>query len=212
MHVPAGRTDPGGPAGPPFPGVEVAILSDGERVAAGEVGEIAIRSTASTQGYFNNPGETESVFRPDGFLLSGDLGILDEEGWLYFVSRKKNIIKRSGETISPQELEEVVDKLPGVRYSAAVGVDRGGMEGEQVYLFAELRGGEELPVDELHQKAVEMVAAFNRYMGYRPARLYLLGPKSIPLTHNGKIQHVRLKEQYLDGSLRELGSILYPEY
>jgi acyl-CoA synthetase (AMP-forming)/AMP-acid ligase II len=199
--------------GPPFPGVEVAILSDdGERVPAGEVGEIAIRSMANTQGYFDNPAETEQLFREDGFLLSGDLGSLDEEGWLYFVSRKKNIIKRSGETIAPQELEEVVDGMPGVRYSAAVGIDRGGTEGEQVYLFAELREGDQLTTGELHEKAVEMVSVFFGYMGFRPARLYLMEPKSIPLTHNGKIRHMRLKELYLVGTLREQDSILYPEY
>ena len=81
-----------------------------------------------------------------------------------------------------------------------------------MYLFAELRAGEMLPEDELHETAVEMVSAFYGYMGFRPARLYLLKPKSIPLTHNGKIQHVRLKEMYLDGNLREQGKILYPEY
>ena len=142
--------------------------------------------------------------------MSGDLGYLDEDGYLYIVSRKKNIIKRSGETISPHEIEEVVDVMPGVRFSAAIGVDKGGMEGEQVYLFAEIRHGEALPEDVLHEMATKMVADFHTHMGFRPARVYLLKPHGIPLTHNGKIRHVRLREMYLDGNLK--GKILYPEY
>lgn len=194
--------------GAPFPGVDLLIVSDGVVLPPGETGEIAIRSKANSLGYFNNPDETEKLFWKDGYFLSGDLGYLDEDGYLYIVGRKKNIIKRSGETISPQEIEEVVDATPGVRFSAAVGVDRGGMEGEQVYVFAEIR--DSIPASQYHEMALQMVADFHIHMGFRPARVYLLKPRGIPLTHNGKIQHVRLREMYLDGSLRDV--ILYPEY
>ncbi len=206
------RIDSGGrvSVGAPFPGVDLRIVS-GERILPpGETGEIAIRSRANSQGYFNNPAETAQLFWKDGYLLSGDLGYLDEDGYMYIVSRKKNIIKRSGETIAPQEIEEVVDSMPGVRFSAAIGIDKGGLEGEQVYVFAEVR--EPLPASVLHEMALDMVATFHGHMGFRPARLYLLKPRSIPLTHNGKIRHVRLREMYLDGSLRGQSSVLYPEY
>jgi len=199
-------------AGVPFPDVDLLIVSDGKILPPGETGEIAIRSKANSLGYFNNPDETENLFWKDGYLLSGDLGYLDEEGYLYIVSRVKNIIKRSGETISPQEIEEVVDAMPGVRFSAAIGVDRGRVEGEQVYVFSEVRNGESLSESELHEMATQMVADFHRHMGFRPARVYLLKPRSIPLTYNGKIQYMRLREMYLGGSLRAQGSILYPEY
>ena len=131
--------------GAPFPDVNLRIVSDGRILPPNKVGEIAIRSEANSLGYYRNPSETAKLFWKDGYLLSGDLGYLDEDGYLYIVSRKKNIIKRAGATISPQEIEEVVDSMPDIRFSAAVGVDKGGIEGEQVTVFAEIRGGETLP-------------------------------------------------------------------
>jgi len=196
--------------GAPFPDVDLRIVSDGEILPRGETGEIAIRSKANSLGYFNNPQETEKLFWEDAYFLSGDLGYVDEDGYLYIIGRKKNIIKRSGETISPQEIEEVVDIMPGVRFSAAIGVDKGGMEGEQVFVFAEIR--DTIPTSAYHEMVLQMVAGFYAYMGFRPARVYLLKPRSIPLTHNGKIQHVRLREMYLNGSLKARNSILYPTY
>jgi len=201
--------------GAPFPKVELRIVSKGQFLPPGETGEIAIRSMANSPGYFNNPDETAKLFWKDGYFLSGDLGYLDEDGYLYIVGRKKNIIKkniikRSGETISPQEIEEIVDAMPGVRFSAAIGVDKGGVEGEQVYVFTEIR--DMVPASDFHEMALQMVAGFHKHMGFRPARIYLLKPRGIPLTHNGKIQHMRLREIYLDGSLRDQGMILYPEY
>ncbi len=194
--------------GHPFPDVDLLIVSDGVIQSPNTVGEIAIRSKANSLGYYLNPEETEKLFWQDGYFLSGDLGYFDEDGYLYIVSRKKNIIKRAGETISPQEIEEVVDGMDGVRFSAAIGVDKGNAEGEQVYVFAEIR--EIIPAEEWHELALQMTANIHAHMGFRPARVYLLKPRSIPLTHNGKIQHIRLKEMVLDGSLR--ADILYPKY
>ena len=96
-------------------------------------------------------------------------------------------------------IEEIVAQTPAVRYSAAVGVDQERMEGEQVYIFAEIRDGNELAEDQLHDHAINIVSTIHTRMGYRPGRVYLLKPHAIPLTHNGKIQYLRLKEQYLDG-------------
>jgi acyl-CoA synthetase (AMP-forming)/AMP-acid ligase II len=194
--------------GAPFPDADLLIVSDGKILPSGETGEIAICSKSNSLGYFNNPDETAKLFWKEDYFLSGDLGYLDKDGYLYIVSRKKNIIKRSGETISPQEIEEVVDTMPGVRFAAAIGVDRGGIEGEQVYVFAEIR--DTILESEYHEMALQMVADFHTHMGFRPARVYLLEPRSIPLTHNGKIQHTRLREMYLGGDLRK--AILYPEY
>lgn len=199
-------------AGRPFPGVDLCILPGSQSLPPGKIGEIAIRGPANTLGYFNNQAATSRLYWQDGYLRSGDLGYLDEDGCLYIAGRLKNIIKRSGETLSPQEIEELVDALPAVRFSAAVGLDRGGPEGEQVYVFAEIREADSLPEGELHMLAIQMVANFHARMGFRPARVYLLKPRTIPLTHNGKIQHLRLREMYLDGSLRGQGAILYPAY
>ncbi len=198
--------------GAPFPGVDLLIVSDDVILPPNKVGEIAIRSKANSQGYFNNPTENAKLFWEDGYFLSGDLGYRDEDGYLYIVSRKKNIIKRAGATISPREIEEIVDAMPHIRFSAAIGVDKGGIEGEQVYVFAEIRDGETMPEDKLHEIAIQTTSSFYTQMGFRPARVYLLKPHGIPLTHNGKIQHLLLKENYLNRKLKEENLILYPEY
>lgn len=185
--------------GKPFPDVEVKI----------EDGEILIKSTANCQGYFKNPGETRKLFW-DGYIVSGDLGYVDEAGYLFITGRKKNMIKHLGQAIAAQELEEIVDSLPGVRYSAAVGIDRGRIEGEQIYLFAEMRDAGSPEIwEELTLKVVEAVHA---HLGIRPARTILLKSHSIPRTHNGKIQHVLLKEKFLAGKLKTDGLILFPDY
>ena len=202
-HVSVGKT---------FPGVEVLVWGDGKILPSGEIGEIMIRSQANSRGYYQNTAETKRLFWKDGYLRSGDLGYLDSDGFLYIVSRKKNIIKRSGETISPQEIEEVIDNIPGIRFSVALGLDRGDIEGEQVYVFAEVRGGESLSEEALYELALTMVEKFTSHMGFHPGRVYLMRPRTIPLTYNGKIQHGRLKEMYLNGDLRKQGAILYPDY
>ena len=195
--------------GKPFPDIELKIMENNKLLKPGQIGEIFVRSMANCKGYYNNLEETEKLFY-DGFIRSGDVGYLDEEGYLYITGRKKNMIKHLGETIAGQELEEIVDTMPGVRFSAAVGIDRGRLEGEQVYLFAEMhnRGSTET-WEELTLQTVEAVHA---RLGIRPARLVFLKRHGIPRTYNGKIQHVLLKEQFLSGSLRENKMILYPDY
>ncbi len=211
-HTPA-RVDGHGrvSVGRPFPGVEILILNEGESLPAGEIGEIAIRSQANSLGYFKNPAETARLFWKDGYFLSGDLGYLDEDGYLYIAGRKKNIIKRAGETVSPQEIEETLDAMPSVRMTAALGVDQGGIEGEQLFVFVEIQRSQSLAAKELHELSLQLVERINAHMGFRPSRLYLLKPHSIPRTYNGKIQHALLRESYLDGSLRSQGAILYPD-
>jgi long-chain acyl-CoA synthetase len=199
--------------GPPFPEIEVKILKDGESIPPGGIGKIVINSPANTCGYFDQPEATSQLFWQDeGYIFSGDLGYLDEENNLYIVGREKNIIKYYGRTLAPKELEEVVDDVEAVRFAAAIGVDKGRIEGEQVYVFAEIRNGDALSKNELHDLVIDIVSNIHRRMGFRPARVYLLKPKSIPQTHNGKIQHQRLKAHYLDGNLFTNNRILYPLY
>jgi len=185
--------------GKPFPAVEVKIVD----------GEILVKSAANCKGYFKNPSESEKLFR-EGFILSGDLGYLDEAGNLYITGRKKNIIKHLGQTIAAQELEEIVDSIPAVRYSAAVGIDRGQLMGEQVYLFAVARNsGGQAAWEDL---TIQIVEAVHDRLGIRPARVVFLKAHAIPRTDNGKIQHVLLKERFLSGSLKADGQILFPDY
>jgi fatty-acyl-CoA synthase len=198
--------------GPPFPGVELEIIAGELPLPPRHIGEIVFRSPANTGGYFDNPEATRQLSWRDGYLRSGDLGYIDQDGYLFITGRLKNIIKRSGQTIWPQEVEEIVDRHAAVRYSATIGVDRGRIEGEQVCVFAEIRGGESRSDSELHDIALGIVDSLYSQLGFRPGRVYLLKPRAIPLTYNGKIQHARLKTRYLDGAMRHSGAILYPEY
>jgi len=191
--------------GKPFPNVEVKIMEDGKTMPTGQVGEIMIKSAANCKGYFNNPEETQHLFNND-FIATGDIGYLDEYGGLYILGRKKNIIKHLGQTIAAQELEEIADAVSGARFSAAVGIDRERFEGEQVYLFAEMRG--DLTESDIEERTIRIVDAIHSRIGIRPARVMFLKPHAIPRTHNGKIQHALLRENYLSGQLKD--SILYP--
>jgi acyl-CoA synthetase (AMP-forming)/AMP-acid ligase II len=195
-----------------FPGVEIAISQNGTLVGPNEVGEVLVDSPALCRGYHRNPEATADLFRPDGTIHTGDLGYRDEAGDLFIVGRSKDIIIQAGENIAPQEVEEAVEQIPFVRTSAAVGIDRGRTEGEQVYLFAEIRSARSSPQDKLRNMTVEIVGAIRSRLGFRPGRVYLMTPAALPRTANGKLRRAELKRLYLEGMLRRSGKILFPEY
>jgi crotonobetaine/carnitine-CoA ligase len=105
---------------------EVHLVDDeGDPVETGETGEIAVegvRGRSLFRGYYGMPGETAETFTKEGWLLTGDVGRFDEAGYLYFVDRKKNIIKTRGENVSEQEVENVLETHDGVGEAAVVGV------------------------------------------------------------------------------------------
>jgi len=115
------RSDSPGRATAPL--AEVAVFGeDGEQRAAGDIGEIGIRSIGNVLGYWNRPADNAALFTPSGHLLTGDLGYLDEEGYLVIVGRRKDIIIRGGENIASQEVEAALYALPQVRECAVFGV------------------------------------------------------------------------------------------
>jgi crotonobetaine/carnitine-CoA ligase len=102
---------------------EVRIVDeDGAEVAAGEIGELLVRTPVVMQGYFRDPEQTADAFRPGGWFATGDLVRRDEDGFLYFHSRKKDIIRRRGENISGAEIDRVVRAHPGVHDVATIPV------------------------------------------------------------------------------------------
>lgn len=112
-----------GTIGLPVSSTEVAIRDDnGHDVALGEVGEICIRGPQVMAGYWNRPDETKKVMAKDGFFKTGDMGVMDERGYVRIVDRKKDMILVSGFNVYPNELEEVVATHPGVLEVAAIGV------------------------------------------------------------------------------------------
>ena len=199
--------------GQAFPSIQVKIVDGAATQPAGQVGEIVIHSPANASGYYRNPAATAELFWQPGWVRTGDLGYLDPDQNLYIAGRLKNVIKRAGQTIYPKEVEEVVESVPGLRYSAAVGIDRGGDEGEQVYVFAEVRpeAAPRPPTEALHALVIAIVERVFGQLGFRPGRVYLLRPRSLPLTPNGKLQHAQLRTDYLSGALARRGDILYPD-
>ena len=106
---------PAQPGAPRSRSVEVAILDDADRqLAAGETGEIGIRTAANIKGYWRNPQATSALFTADDFVRTGDVGYLDEDGYLFIVDRKKEIIIRGGENISAAEVEAEFYACPAV--------------------------------------------------------------------------------------------------
>lgn len=120
---PATVTEYSGTIGLPLPSTEVSIQDDaGNEVPLGEAGEICIRGPQVMAGYWNQPEETAKVMTSDGFFKSGDVGVMDARGFVKVVDRKKDMILVSGFNVYPNEIEDVVAKLPGVFEVAAVGV------------------------------------------------------------------------------------------
>ncbi len=112
-----------GTIGLPIPSTEIAIRDeDGKDLPVGEVGEICIRGPQVMAGYWNRPDETAKVMADDGFFKSGDMGFMDERGYVKIVDRKKDMILVSGFNVYPNELEEVVAQHPGVLEVAAIGI------------------------------------------------------------------------------------------
>ena len=124
-----------GTVGLPIPSTEIAIRDDdGRELSLGEPGEICIRGPQVMAGYWNRPDETAKVMTQDGYFKSGDIGVMDERGYIRIVDRKKDMILVSGFNVYPNEIEQVVNMHPGVLECAAVGVlDE--KSGEAVKLF-----------------------------------------------------------------------------
>ncbi len=128
-------SDFSGHIGLPLPSVEIAIKNDdGDSLAPGEAGEICIKGPNVTIGYFNKPDENARTFTADGFMRTGDIGIMSPDGTTRIVDRKKDMIIVSGFNVYPNELENVISTCPGVVECAAVGIPDT-MQGETIKVF-----------------------------------------------------------------------------
>jgi acyl-CoA synthetase (AMP-forming)/AMP-acid ligase II len=124
-----------GNIGLPLPGIDIAIKDDdGQSLPVGSSGEICIRGPNIMTGYFNQPAENAKTFTADGFMRTGDIGIMDEQGFTRIVDRKKDMIIVSGFNVFPSELENLISTCPGVVECAAVGIPDT-MQGETIKVF-----------------------------------------------------------------------------
>lgn len=217
MHPPGQPPviDPDGyvASGRALQGVEIKIDFDAlEDGGPGEkkAGEILVKSKSLMKGYFNAK-KNQHPIGEDAYLRTGDIGYLDPKGNLYVLARKKNCIKHAGHTLYPDDLEEVVKSVEGIRQVAAVGIEGSHGMGEGLYVFAESRAHRNHSMDQYHATAVSIVEKINDHFGIKPARVFLLKPKTLPRTPNGKMQHSILKGMYLNRLPEFSNNLLYPE-
>jgi long-chain acyl-CoA synthetase len=178
-----------GSIGLPLPNVEIKILDDqGNEVALGEAGEIAIRGPQVMQGYWQRPDETALVMTPDGFFKSGDIGEMDARGYIKIVDRKKDMISVSGFKVYPNEIEAVVASHPGVLECAAVGVPDAA-SGEAVMLFVVKKD------PALTKEALDAYCR-QQFTGYKRPK-YIEFRNELPKTNVGKILRRELRDSML---------------
>lgn len=174
-----------GSLGRGMPNQELWLIDErGERVGPGETGELVVRGAHVARGYWNDPEGTEKTFRPgllpgERVLYTADLFRMDEEGYLYFVSRQDDIIKTRGEKVSPKEVEEVLYELDGVSEAAVVGIPDDVL-GQAVRAVVCLREGAVLPEKEI------MRYCARRLEDFMVPRSVVFVP-SLPKNGNGKI-------------------------
>jgi long-chain acyl-CoA synthetase len=181
---PVGAEKPGS-VGMPVPGTELEIRdADGRPLPAGQAGEVCCRSPGVMQGYWHAPEATAETLH-GGWLHTGDIGYIDEEGYLFIVDRKKDLIIRGGFNVYPRDVEDALVEHPAVQMAGVVGrpSDR---HGEEVVAFVSLAGDARISPDEL------IAWARDRIGGYKyPRELHVVD--AIPLTAVGKIDRKALR-------------------
>ena len=179
-----------GTIGLPMPGVEIKILDDdGNEVKHGEPGEIAIRAPMNMSGYWNRPDETAKVMTADNFFRSGDIGTMDDDGYLRIVDRKKDMILVSGFNVYPNEIEAAMAEHPDVLECAVVGLPDAN-SGEKVALYVVQKN----PVtkEDLSKFAEQHLAGYKRpkHIEFRDV---------LPKTNVGKILRRELRDEAMKG-------------
>jgi long-chain acyl-CoA synthetase len=175
-----------GTVGLPLPSTEIVILDeDGRKLPVGERGEIAIRGPQVMVGYWNRPDETARVMTAEGFFKSGDIGVLDDRGYLTIVDRKKDVINVSGFNVFPNEVESVVSMHPGVLECAAVSMPDAN-SGEAVKLFV-VRRDPSLGESALREFCAEQLT------GYKRPKIIEFR-QDLPKTNVGKILRRALRD------------------
>jgi acyl-CoA synthetase (AMP-forming)/AMP-acid ligase II len=176
-----------GNIGLPLPGIDIAIKDDeGQSLPLGSSGEICVRGPNVMPGYFNQPAENAKTFTSDGFMRTGDIGVMDEQGFTRIVDRKKDMIIVSGFNVFPSELENVISTCPGVVECAAVGIPDS-MQGETIKVFV-VRNDPTLTEEAISHFCHEQLTGYKRpkYIEFRD---------ELPKSNVGKILRRDLRSQ-----------------
>ncbi|MGE5544737.1 MAG: long-chain-fatty-acid--CoA ligase [Bacillota bacterium] len=189
VSTPGGRPKPGS-IGVPFIDMDVRIVDEnGNDVPVGEIGEIWMKGATVMKEYWNKPEETKAVFSEDGWLKSGDVAYMDEEGYIFIVDRTKDMIIAGGFNIYPRDIDEVLMKHPAVADAMAIGVPDE-YRGETVKAFVALKPGATATPEELIDFCREKLAA------YKVPRLIEF-KSELPRTATGKALRRILREEEL---------------
>jgi long-chain acyl-CoA synthetase len=186
-------TERGKSCGVPAPGIAVRIEgSDGRTLSVGEVGEVAIKGPNVMKGYWNKPEQTAEVLGDDGWYRSGDVGRLDESGYLFLVDRAKDMIVSGGENVYCTEVEDVLFDHPAVLEATVFGIpdDRWG---ESVHAVVVLRSGHELTEAELIAHCQGTIA------GYKLPKSITFQDEPLPKSGPGKVLKRVLREPFWEG-------------
>jgi acyl-CoA synthetase (AMP-forming)/AMP-acid ligase II len=185
LNPPSGEIRQGS-IGRPIPGYEIAVRNEeDEHVASGEVGRVLIKTPALMSGYWEAADATAEVLK-DGWIDSGDLARADDDGYLWFFGRKKQVIVHDGSNISPQEVEGSLVEHPAIELAGAVGV-HDEVHGENVRAYVTLRDGADRP------SAADLIAFSRERIGYKaPDEVVVMD--EMPLNPTGKIDRAGLKK------------------
>jgi len=180
-----------GSVGTPVLGAEIQIRDEsGNQIGVGEKGEICIKARNIMKGYLDNPEANETAFWDGEWFRSGDIGLFDDDGYLYIVDRLKDMIITGGENVYSREVEEVLYTRPEIQECAVIGLpDR--EWGERVTALLLLKPGEHLDKDTLHAYMKSRLPSFKVPKEYRTVN-------DFPRSPAGKILKRELKEQFLD--------------
>ncbi len=182
---PVTNTEFSGSIGLPLPGIDIAIKDDeGNSLALGESGEICIRGPNVMTGYYNQPEENAKAFTADGFMRTGDIGIMDAQGYTRIIDRKKDMILVSGFNVFPNELEQVISLCPGVVECAAIGIPDE-KQGEAIKVFI-IKNDPALTEDEVANFCHDNLTGYKRpkYIEFRD---------ELPKSNVGKILRRELR-------------------
>ncbi|OWU86255.1 malonyl-CoA synthase [Oceanicola sp. 22II-s10i] len=175
-----------GTVGFPLPGIEVRVMLDGAEVPEGGIGVLEVRGPNVFKGYWQMPEKTAEELQADGWFITGDLGMIDAEGYVTIVGRAKDLVISGGYNVYPKEVEEAIDDMPGVVESAVIGVPHPDF-GEGVVAVVVADGS--VTEDGIAGALKDQLAKFKQ-----PKRIFIV--PELPRNTMGKVQKKALRDEY----------------